>query len=312
MLNVSARTLQRWKRTPRPPRRGRPPHPKALKAKTRRQLKSLIRELGWGLGRQTAWDRLPHLPLRLINHVLRILKAEHRAREDARRRKARVQLRVKARSAVLGQDSTHVGNTRRRRSWAEAQKDLATLKGKAVGDGKPVTGLAMLGHLRKLKAKGRLPLVLVTDNARAYTCWAVQAWLLQHQVIHLASRPRTPTDNAAVERAIGEAKAVRGLGAGVRLRSRADGPRYLDQAMQALNKGWPRASRGGRTANELDRELPHWRSRVSRRRFFRETRKEIRERTKDLAGRALRRETREAIFGVLCRFGLAERWRGER
>jgi transposase InsO family protein len=283
-----------------------------LKAKARRQLKALIRELGWGLGRQTACARLPQLPLRLINHVLRILKADHRAREDVRRRKTRVQMRIKAKHAVLGQDSTHVGNTRSQRVWAEAQKDLATLKGRAVGDGKPVTGPAMLGHLRKIKARGRLPLVLVTDNARAYTCSEVQAWLRRNQVIHLASRPRTPTDNGAVERAIGEAKAVRGLGAGIRLRSRTDGPRNLDQAMQALNRGWPRASRGSKTANELDRELPHWRTMVSRRRFFRETRKEIRERTKGLAGRALRRETREAIFRVLCRCGLAERWRGER
>ena len=86
----------------------------------------------------------------------------------------------------------------------------------------------------------------------------------------------------------------------------------LDEAMQARNSGWPRASRGGRTANELDRELPHWRNMVSRHQFFRETRKEIRDRTKGPTGRALRRETREAIFRVLCRFGLAERWRGER
>jgi len=248
--------------------------------------------------------------LRLINHVLRILKAEHRAREDARRRKFRVQLRVTVKHAVVGQDSTHVGNTRRQRSWAEVRKDLGTLKGRALGDGKPLTGLVMLRQLRAAKARDRLPLVLLTDNARAYKCRAVQEWLKVHQVIHLASRPRTPTDNGAVERSIGEGKAVRGLGKGVRLRSRANGPRYLDMALQALNKGWPRASRGGRTANQLERELPHWRTLVSRRRFYRETRKEIRRRTEGLAGRALRHATREAIFKMLCRYGLAVRIRG--
>jgi transposase InsO family protein len=258
-----------------------------LVAKARLQLKALIRNLGWGLGRQTAQARLPHLPLRLINHVLKILKAEHRAREDARRRKVRVQLRVTVKHAVMGQDSTHVGNTRRQRSWAELQKDLATLKGRARGDGRPINGLAMLRYLRDARIHGRLPLVLMTDNGPAYKCQAVQAWLRDHQVIHLASRPRTPTDNAAVERAIGEAKAVRGLGKGVRLRSRADGPKYLDQALQALNKGWPRASRGGRTANQLERELPHWRTKVSRRRFYLETRRETKRRAQGLSGRAL-------------------------
>lgn len=311
MLHVSARTLQRWKRTPRPPRRGRPPYTSNSVAQARRKLKALINDLGWALGRRTAQARLPCLPLRLINQVLKILKAEHRAREDVRRRKYRVQLRVTAKHAVVGQDSTHVGNTRRRRSWAEVRKDLATLKGRALGDGKPITGLVMLRQLRAAKANGRLPLVLLTDNARAYKCCAVQEWMRIHQVIHLASRPRTPTDNGAVERAIGEAKAVRGLGKGVRLRSRADGPRYLDMSMKALNAGWPRASRGGRTANQLERKLPHWRTLVSRHRFYRETRKEIRRRTEGLAGHALRRAIREAIFSTLCRYDLAVGMRGE-
>jgi transposase InsO family protein len=212
----------------------------------------------------------------------------------------------------VGQDTAHVGNTRRRRSWAEVRKDLGTLKSRALGDGKPVTGLAVLRQLREDKAKGKLPLVLLTDNARAYKCLAVQDWLQVHQVIHLLSRPRTPTDNGAVERAIGEGKAVQGLGKGVRLRSLTDGPRFLDMALQALNKGWPRASRGKRTGNQLERELPHWRPLTSRRRFYRETKKEIKVRTAGLAGRALRQATRETILMALCRFGLAVRTRRER
>lgn len=311
MLHVSARTLQRWKRAPRPPRRGRPPYAPKQFSLAQRKLKVLIRSLGWALGRQTAQTRLPDLPLRLINQVLKILKAEHRAREDASRRKFRIHLRIMVKHAVVGQDSTHVGNTCRLRSWAEVRKDLGTLKSRALGDGKPLTGLTMLRQLRRAKTKDLLPLVLLTDNARAYKCLAVQDWLKFHQVIHLVSRPRTPTDNGAVVRAIGEAKAVRGIGKGVRLRGRSDGPRNLDMAMKALNQNWPRASRGGRTANQLEREMPHWRALVSRRNFFLAARKEIQKRAEGLAGRDLRRATREAIFATLCRFELAVRTCGK-
>ena len=242
--------------------------------------------------------------------VLKILKAEHRAREDARKRRHRVSIRILAQGAVMGQDSAHVGNCRKKMVWAEVQKDLAILEGRSRGDGKALTGRAMLGQLRRLKAEGRLPLVLSTDNGSAYCCNVVDAWLKSHRVVHLRSRLRTPTDNGATERAIGEGKAISGLGKGIQLRRPSDGPRLLDNALQVLNRAWPRSSRGGLSSRLLKQRLPHWRTRVGRQKFYAAVQQAIRSRTRGLKGKKLRRETREAIFTTLIRFGLAKRWTG--
>jgi hypothetical protein len=242
--------------------------------------------------------------------VLKILKAEHRARDDARRRRHRVTIRILAQGAVMGQDSAHVGDCRKKMVWAEVQKDLAILEGKSRGNGKTLTGQAMLGHLRRLKAEGRLPLVLSTDNGSAYCCTVVEAWLKRHRVVHLRSRPRTPTDNAATERAIGEGKGLSGLGKGIRFSRPVDGPRLLDKTLQVLNRAWPRSSRDGLTSRQLKQRLPHWRTKVGRKEFYAAVQRAIRRRTRGLKGRKLRRETREAIFTTLVRFGLAKRWTG--
>lgn len=275
-------------------------------------MKKQLKLLGFRAGRQTIRYRLPDLSWRLLNLVLKILKAEHRAREDARRRRHRVTIRILARGAVMGQDSAHVGNCRKKMVWAEVQKDLAILEGRSRGNGKTLTGQAMLGHLRRLKAKGRLPLVLSTDNGSAYSCTAVEAWLKRHLVVHLRSRLRTPTDNAATERAIGEGRTLSGLGKGIQLRRAVDGPRLLDKALQVLNRAWPRSSRGGKTSRQLRQSLPHWRATVVRRVFYQTVQRAIRRRTQGLKGRKLRRETREAIFATLSRFGLARRWKGSK
>lgn len=241
--------------------------------------------------------------------VLKILKTEHRAREDARKRRHRVSIRILAQGAVMGQDSAHVGDCKKKRVWAEVQKDLAILEGRSRGDGKALTGQAMLGQLRRLKAEGRLPLVLSTDNGSAYCCTIVEAWLKRHCVVHLRSRPRTPTDNGATERAIGEGKALSGLGKGIRIKRPADGPRLLEKALKVLNRAWPRSSRGGLSSRRLKKCLPHWRTKVGRQDFYETVLRAVRRRTRGLKGRTLRGETREAIFTTLVRFGLAKRWK---
>jgi transposase InsO family protein len=309
-LKVSARTLQRWRDRPRPPRRGRPPHSKRTLAQAKGQLRRLIEQLGWGIGRQVAQARLPKVPRRVICMTLKALKSEHRTRQRARRAKQRVTLRVLTRDTLLGQDSTHVGSCRSKRVWAELQKDLGTLKARARGNGRSLTGKAMLGQLHRLKATGRLPLVVVTDNASPYCCEEVGAWLKANQVVHLLSRPRTPTDNGAVERAIGEGKGLSGLGAGVGFRRAADGPPLLDKALVLINRHRPRPSRGGLTAEELCRVLPHWRSMVSMSKFYAAVARAVRIRTRGKKGRDRRREARDAVFAVLCRFKLARRLKG--
>jgi transposase InsO family protein len=232
------------------------------------------------------------------------------AEEALRLKTQRVHVKVLAKGAVLAQDSTHTGNCRGRKAWAEVAKDAATCEAWAFGNGKPVTGDAMLGYLEALKAQGRLPLVLATDNGAAYKEHRVEAWLARHQVIHLLSRPHTPQDNGRAERGIGEGKKLAELGKGVLLENKALGALLLDQALQRLNQGWPRRTKGGLTAAQLKQTLPHWQATTSRSSFYKATCSAI-QAIKATGKRAQRKETREAIFRTLELFGLILRTRGE-
>lgn len=302
MLGLSRRTLSRWKRRPLPLRRGRPPHGSEVLNRSKKRVQFVLKRLGFGTGRKTIHFCLPNLSWRLINYSLKELKAELRRQTRARASKQRKSLRYLTRNTVMAQDSTHVVNFRGKRVWAEAQKDLATLEARAFGNGEPTTVRTVVANLKKLKLKDRLPLVFSTDNGPAYRSALVQTWLKEHFVIQLLSRPRTPTDNGSVERAIGEGKALLGQDP---IRRSSDGPRRLNQAFRALNRKWPRSSRYGLTASELRKKLPHWRSRVSRSRFFYSTSKAIKRKTYGLRGRAFQKARREAIFATLLRFKLA-------
>lgn len=293
-----------------PHKTGRPPHSQQSLEEAKPRVLAVLQAIGFRTGWSTVKALLQDLPKRVIDAVLKTLKAEHRAEEARRLGQQRVHVKVLASGAVLAQDSTHVGSFHGRKVWAEVAKDAATCEAWAFGDGKPITGTAMLAHLEALKVQGRLPLVLATDNGSAYKEQRVQAWLADHHVIQLFSRPRTPQDNGRVERGIGEGKALAGLGKGILLETRALGAQVLDQALQRLNLLWPRHSKGGLTAAQLKQALPRWHAKVSRRTFYRAACTAI-EAIQAENKRALRRETREAIFRTLEQFGLILRTRGE-
>lgn len=270
----------------------------------------VLHTLGFSTGRGTVKELCQDLPWRVINVLLKVLKTEHRADEAARFTQQRVHVQVLARGTLLAQDSTHVGNARGRKAWAEVAKDAATCEAWAFGDGKPITGDAMLSHLEALETQDRLPLVLATDNGPAYKEHRVEAWLAQHQIVHLLSRPHTPQDNGRAERGIGEGKRLAGLGKGVLLENKAFGAQILDQALQRLNQRWPRRTKGGLTAAQLKQTLPHWQASTSRSSFYKATCSAI-QAIKATGKRAHRKETREAIFRTLEQFGLILRTRGE-
>jgi transposase InsO family protein len=271
----------------------------------------VLRTLGFKTGKDTTEILLPDLPRRVISPLLKLLKAEHRREQDQLLKKNRQHVDVLAQGAILAQDSTHVGSCHGRKTWAEVAKDPATTEAHAFGDGKPITGKAMLEHLETLKAQDRLPLVLATDNGSAYKEKEVQAWLHENQVLHLFSLPRTPQHNATAERGIGEGKGLSGLGKGVQLSTPLLGPQRLEEAYQRLNQYWPRKTKGGLTAAQLKQALPRWQAFTTRSSFYRMALRAIHTSTTGFKGRTLRKETREAIFRTLERFGLILRWRGE-
>lgn len=310
-LGVTERTLTRWRKEAKPRKNGRPATNPQVQVVAKPRILEILGLLGFGTGKRTVKEKLPDLSYRVIEAVLRVLKAENKARNARRLKRQRVHTAVIVKGAVETQDSTHTGNVENTKAWAEVAKDCGTTEARAFGDGKPLNGEAMVGHLEDRKKTGTLPLVLGIDNGPGNRDTRVIEWAAKEQLILLFNRPHTPTDNAPAERGIGEGKGLAGLGKGVKLKKAVQGVQELDKALQVLNQHWPRVSRGGLTAVQLKQTLPHWQSKTSRSRFYSATTRAIKRATKGLEGRALRRETRNAIFRTLERFGLILRWRGE-
>jgi hypothetical protein len=274
-------------------------------------LLSIIRTIGYRAGKGTMVLKLPAMPRRVISTALRVVKAEHKAEEARRWAENRVHVDVLAVWALSAQDSTHIGDYRHRKAWAEVNKDAASTWGEARGDGRPINANAMHAHLEYLWSQGRLPLVLATDNALAYNDYQTVLLLRSCKVIHLLSRPHTPQDNGRAECGIGEGKALAGLGRGVQLHNPAKGVRRLDEALQTLNHHWPRQTKDGLTAAQLIQKLPHWEKFTKRSVFYEAACAQISEACSQ-PGCNQRLATREAIFRTLEQFGLILRTRGER
>jgi transposase InsO family protein len=183
----------------------------------RPRVRKLLETLGFGTGRITAEEALSDIPQRIVRNLLKELKAEHAREIRQERVKNRVHKQVLAQGTMGVQDSTHTGVCRRRKTWAEVARDVATTEAHAFGDGKPLTGDTMVDSLEAREQAGTLPLVLGVDNGPGNKANQVIQWAEEHQLVLLFNRPRTPTDNSVAERCAGEGKARSGLGTGVEL-----------------------------------------------------------------------------------------------
>ena len=303
--------MNRWQGAVVPRKTGRPPHSQKTVDAARPRVLEVLQTIGYQAGWPTVKSHLEDVPTRVIQMLLRVLKLEHRSEMAKQRQMQCEHTEYLAQGVLVGQDSTHVGGCRGRKVHAEVQKDAATTEGRALGDGKPLTADKVIAILEAMEKAGTLPLAYGTDNGSGYTALRVKAWLESRQVVHLLSRPHTPQDNGRTERAIGEGKALAGLGRGVQLETTGLGVQILDHALQTLNNKWPRRTKGGLTAAQLKVVLPHWQSTTSRSEFYEATCSAIRAIKADNK-RALRKETRKAIFRTLEQFGLILRTRGER
>ena len=301
------KTAYRWLKAAgtRPRRPGRPPYSQGEKCRARKALLKAMERLGWTAGWRTMQLYLPRIKTKLLQRMLSDLKLEYRRRKRRHRLAHRKSVIVLAKNAVLFQDSTHTGRFRGIPVSGEVVKDAATLKSGALGDGKPVTARQVLAQFKKRKAEGKKPLVWGTDCNPVYDAFPVRMYMAREKVIHLRSRPYLPQDNGAIERAIGEAKPIHGLGRGRKLAGLERGVELLKDAFAKTNRR-PRQTRCGHSANKLARILPGWRARVARKVFYEASRAEIAKATKGLRGRKGRTAERIAIFKTLVRYGLAK------
>jgi transposase InsO family protein len=310
---VSERTLRRWSLRADTVRRsvGRPRLPDDQRAHVRAVVKEALDRLGWTAGEPAMVEALPWAPRRALREALQGLKAERRRDLRLREAEARVRMEVLRRDVLWCLDSTHLGRAGRRAVEGQVLREAATRRTLSVTAGGTPTEDEVLLLMERMKATGRLPLVLGTDNGPAYVGGRLRQWLDAHRIVHLRNVPRTPRHNARVERAIGELKAESGLGSGVDLVDADHALRRLEEARTRLDERRPRACLGGRTAAAVDAAMPGAYTTDERRDLFEEVREEVSRVTGGLAcARARCQASREAVFRVLERRSLIRRTRG--
>lgn len=298
------------------PRLGRP----RLPEHERRRVRAHVVEQRDLQGRRAGWRPILEgirrkeetVSVMLVQECLGQEKAAERRREREVRERERVSVEVLCRDAIWGEDSAHLGRIEGETVEGEIIRDRGTLATVACSAGPAVTEDDVIALLEQgREERGTLPLALQRDNGGAYRGGKLARYLAKNRVVVLRSRPRTPTDNGATERAVRDVKGESGLGRGVELASVEEAQARLEAAREVLDGGLLRGSRGYRTARELDGERPGWYPRVDRETFYAECCAAIGRAVLGASGaRAARVAEREAIHVTLERFGLIRRTRG--
>jgi transposase InsO family protein len=337
VLEVPERTLRSWRaQAVRRPVMGRPPLAHATWRAALPAVARAWKRQGRSAGRERVLDELEHMgvsvPVTIVRELLRALKARWRRVQERRRAAERVHVAVHARDALWSQDASHLGRDQHDKVEALAVKDVAALAVVGTSVGGPATGEGVLALLQRAElVRGTLPLVLGMDNGPANRDAKLQAWLRRRRVIVLWNVPRTPQHNAPIESFFGELKLeLDALGElQVRFADPSQGPRSLSEAgaktkkqhfgvcvprlVARLNAQRVRPSRGGFTADELDRLLPRAEDLVDRARFYDSACAAIERAVQGITNaRARQRAEREAIWRTLEEFGLVTRTRGRR
>lgn len=308
-LGVSDRLLRGWVTQPRPPRVGRPPHPRGMRWRTALVASRELRRQGWSAGWRPIAAALPQVSVGLLKMVVPALKRRRRIRARHHAARHRVSVHVHAAGALVGQDALHLAGPRTAPVMGEVLRDRGTLTHLGGAVGPPATGAEVVQLLTHVETHHGLPLALATDLGPQYRAAEVQTFLAARQVIWLASRPHTPQDNGATERGIRELRAEAGP---------LDAPDTIALAgqlaatAQRLNTYRRRLSRGGRTAAQLTQDLPPWYAHVHRETFYAAATQAITAAEAAApSARHARAARREAIFRTFEQFGLVTRTRGE-
>lgn len=302
---------------PRPP--GRPPLGEAERARVRGLVEEQRRVQGGSAGSPAILEALrrqgTQVSRMLVEQELAALKRAGRVLAQAAMEARRVGHEMRARDAVWGEDTTHVGRCEDgAKVEAEVVKDLATLETAGLAVGAVPSAQDVIHLLERLAGeRGGWPLALQVDHGSIYRAQGVIERLERERVVLVLSRVHTPTDNAATEHQHGELKRESGLGKGSIVASQAEAHERLCAARRTLDQGRRRATRGWRTAAEVAADLPRADAVVDRGAFHAAARSAMEQAVHGLThAREACAAARAAFFQTLCAFGLATRHVGRR
>jgi len=295
-------------------RQGRPAHSKAIRfraaVEVARQRKHQGKKAGW---RPIVKALDGRIPTRLVQEMLSRLKKRKRCRMKRHLTCAAERVTVKVKGVIWTQDGTHLGRSADEEVQAQIIKDRAPMKTMALSIGPPATSADVLVLLKSAKTEhGDHPLVWQTDNDSIYLADDVVDYLKEKRIVHLKSRVGRPTDNGAAERGIWELKSEADLGKGVKLNGCLDAALLLGQSAVKINRNRLRGSKGYVSANRLAQHMPSWYNLVDRNTFYEEVNIAVKSAVDGEEGDRARKAERDAIHGVLEKYGLIEWTRGGR
>jgi transposase InsO family protein len=251
------------------------------------------------------------VPTRLVQRYVRLFKRQRDGHQRRRIERCRVSVEVLARDVIWVQDGWHMGRLMDGRALeSQLFKDRGSLRTVCWDIGLAQSQEDLIAQLEAMRLSRGLPLVVSSDNLSSCCGRLVQAYLEYYEVIHLLSLPRTPQHNGAAECHIRELREVTGFRKGMLHGGVVEPASRLLCAVGQLD-GRLRASKGYKTAVELDAALPMGYNVVGRARFYREACKRMK--TAVLGARSWREARmaeREAVYATLECFGLVRRVRG--
>jgi len=250
------------------------------------------------------------IPTALVQYYVGLFKAGRNKRIKNRIKKNQVLTQVLAKNAIWTQDGTHLGRMEKHPVEGQVIKDRGPLKTIAIDVGEPASADTVVQMLDKNKQARGLPFVFSTDNGPNYCSETVEAYLEQEKIIHLRSLTYTPQNNGAAEIGIREIKKLSHLGKGVMLNSAKETADSFIKSAAQLNENRLLATKGFKTANDLDETLPVTQNK-DRNRFYTICMTRIQQAAAQAKNaREARRFEREMIFCTLEDFGLIKRQRG--
>jgi transposase InsO family protein len=321
-LGVTTRTLWNWREKARRGAGDAPLGRPARAPEERARAKRLVAEEWERQGVEAGWRPIAAalgeragekpVPRRLVEEALRDVKAVARRLDREQIQEVRRGVEVLLRDAIWGEDAAYVGRAAAGRVEAEVVRDPAPGRTISLAVGWPAADEDVVALLEGVaKERGGWPLVLQTDRGGAYRGGILARRLEAERVVHLLSRPRTPTDNAQTERAIGELRRESGVGGGGCGVDVEEVREAFARARRVLDEGRRWARHGYRLASDVDAEMPRADRAVERERFYREATEAMAEAGRRTPGaRAAWRAQREALFEVMERHELVHVRRG--
>lgn len=314
-LGISRRVVYQWIRTSGRPSARRVGRPGATAQQRYAALRAVVglARMGWKITWRSVERALRGtIPTRLVQWAVARWKELHAKHAARHRERARVQTTVHAPDVMWGLDGSHVGRTIGGAALeSQTLRDHASRRTVGIAVGASASGGDLVAVLEQARqARGRLPLVLVSDNAPNNTSDDVARYLAAHRVIHLRTLPYTPQHNAPTERAHRELKELAELGKGVVLSGADEAAQRLARAWHHLDHRHARPALGGRTAADAYQDVAARATIPDRDLFFWTTRHALDVASQPPTAHQRRRAQREAIYASLERFGLVSRTRG--